>query len=75
MHVALRSLAAVGSCAALLAAAAFAADPPAESGPAKYTVKVPGGLAFSEFKGYESWSVIAISQNGGAIAAIVGNPS
>ena len=22
----------------------------------KYTVKVPGGLAFSEFKGYESWT-------------------
>lgn len=21
----------------------------------KYTVQVPGGLAFSEFKGYESW--------------------
>ncbi len=21
----------------------------------KYTVKVPGGLAFSEFRGYESW--------------------
>ena len=21
----------------------------------KYTVKVPGGLAFSEFKGYEAW--------------------
>ena len=21
----------------------------------KYTVKVPGGLAFSEFKGYEDW--------------------
>jgi hypothetical protein len=21
----------------------------------KYTVKVPGGLAFSEFRGYEAW--------------------
>ena len=21
----------------------------------KYTVKVPGGLAFSEFRGYEGW--------------------
>ena len=40
----------------------------------KYTVKVPNGLAFSEFKGYEDWSVIAISENGGVIAAIVGNP-
>ena len=22
----------------------------------KYTVKVPGGLAFSEFRGYEDWA-------------------
>ena len=40
----------------------------------KYTVKVPNGLAFSEFRGYEDWAVIAISENGGVIAAIVGNP-
>jgi hypothetical protein len=25
------------------------------SAPDKYTVKVPGGLAFSEFRGYEAW--------------------
>ena len=30
----------------------------------KYTVKVPGGLAFSEFRGYESWQVVSISQDG-----------
>ncbi|MGO9347962.1 MAG: cytochrome P460 family protein [Terriglobales bacterium] len=40
----------------------------------KYTVKVPGGLAFSEFRGYESWQVISISQDGDHIAAILGNP-
>jgi hypothetical protein len=40
----------------------------------KYTVKVPNGLAFSDFKGYESWETIAISQNGNLIATIVGNP-
>jgi hypothetical protein len=40
----------------------------------KYTVKVPNGLAFSEFRGYEAWPVIAISGTGGRIAAIVGNP-
>jgi len=27
----------------------------------KYTVKVPGGLAFSEFKGYEDWEAVAPS--------------
>ncbi|WP_353073181.1 cytochrome P460 family protein [Tunturiibacter gelidoferens] len=40
----------------------------------KYTLKIPNGLAFSEFRGYESWQVIAVSHNGGAIAAILGNP-
>jgi len=40
----------------------------------KYTVKVPNGLAFSEFRGYEDWPVIAISENQGLIAVIVGNP-
>jgi hypothetical protein len=39
----------------------------------KYTVQVPNGLAFSEFRGYEDWPVIAISENGGKIAVIVGN--
>jgi len=29
----------------------------------KYTVKVPGGLAFSEFRGYENWQVVSISQD------------
>jgi hypothetical protein len=27
----------------------------------KYSMKVPGGLAFSEFRGYDSWQVIAVS--------------
>jgi hypothetical protein len=30
----------------------------------KYTLKVPGGLAFSEFRGYEGWQAVAISQSG-----------
>jgi len=40
----------------------------------KYTVKVPGGLAFSEFKGYEGWPVVSTSMDGNLIAAIVANP-
>src|SRR6187200_1529238 len=40
----------------------------------KYILQVPGGLAFSEFRGYEGWTVIAISENEGKIAVIVGNP-
>jgi hypothetical protein len=40
----------------------------------KYAVKVPGGLAFSEFRGYESWEVVSVSENGGLLAVIVANP-
>jgi hypothetical protein len=41
----------------------------------KYTLKVPNGLAFSEFRGYEAWQVVSISQGGGnLIAAILANP-
>jgi hypothetical protein len=41
----------------------------------KYTVKVPGGLAFSEFRGYESWPAISISRSEKVVAVIVGNPA
>jgi len=41
----------------------------------KYTVQVPGGLAFSEFRGYESWQVVSISKDGDLMAAILGNPA
>ena len=39
----------------------------------RYTLKVPNGLAFSEFRGYEDWHVIAISHNGEMLAVILGN--
>jgi hypothetical protein len=42
--------------------------------PDKYTLQVPKGLAFSEFKGYEAWQVVSISQNGSLMAAILANP-
>ena len=41
----------------------------------RYTLQVPGGLAFSEFRGYEDWQVIAVSHNGDKLALIVGNPT
>jgi hypothetical protein len=39
----------------------------------KYTVKVPNGLGFAEFKGYESWETISISHSGNLMAVILGN--
>jgi hypothetical protein len=45
-----------------------------ETAQSKYTVKVPGGLAFAEFRGYESWQVVSVSQDGGKFAVILANP-
>src|SRR3984885_7666669 len=39
----------------------------------KYTLQVPNGLAFSEFKGYEGWQTISISHNGEMLAVILGD--
>src|ERR1700724_2617919 len=41
----------------------------------RYTLKVPNGLAFSEFKGYETWQAISISHNREMFAVILGNPA
>ena len=40
----------------------------------RYTLQVPNGLAFSEFRGYEKWQVVSVSQSGDVFAAILVNP-
>lgn len=74
MHVASRYLLSLVGCAFLVATIAFAAGPAAKPKHDKYAVKVPGGLAFAEFRGYESWEVINVSQ-GEKLAVIMGNPT
>jgi mono/diheme cytochrome c family protein len=59
------------------ASASTAAPLPAQSAAStedKYALKIPNGLAFSEFKGYEGWPVVSLSHNGDKLAAILGNP-
>ena len=41
----------------------------------RYTVKVPDGLALSEFKGYDTWQNVAVSETEGSVKAILGNPT
>jgi hypothetical protein len=42
----------------------------------KYDLVVPGGLAFSEFRGYESWQTIGVSRQADeTLAVILGNPA
>src|SRR2546425_10114400 len=45
-----------------------------DTGQAKYTVRVPNGLAFSEFRGYEGWQTVSISRNEKLMAVILANP-
>ena len=60
----------VSGLAVLGGRAVFAQD----AGQAKYTVRVPNGLAFSEFKGYEGWQTVSLSHNEKLSAVILANP-
>jgi hypothetical protein len=40
----------------------------------KYALKIPNGLAWSEWRGYENWADVAVSQTETEIKAIVANP-
>jgi hypothetical protein len=75
MHAALKYFGALSALAALGVSISFIADSTAGIARDKYSLKVPGGLAFSEFKGYESWQTISISQNDKLVAVILGNPA
>jgi hypothetical protein len=71
-----RILAAVMGMLSLVALAVFGdgAVIAQDTGQTKYTVRVPNGLAFSEFKGYESWQVVAVSQTEELLNVILANP-
>ena len=60
--------------AALIAAVSLFAAGAAIAAQDRYTLQVPGGLAFSEFKGYEDWQAVSVSQTDHAFALILANP-
>jgi hypothetical protein len=41
----------------------------------RYALKVPDGLSFSEFKGYDKWEDVSVSETKTSVKAIVGNPA
>jgi hypothetical protein len=41
----------------------------------KYSLKSPSGIAFSEFKGYEDWSVVSSARTDEVLKVIVANPT
>jgi Cytochrome P460 len=40
----------------------------------RYTLTIPDGLAFADFRGYEKWESVAVSETATAIKAILANP-
>src|ERR1700760_113651 len=66
------SIAAAGFTFALLF---IASGSTAISAQDKYMVSVPQGLSFSEFRGYEDWQTIGVSQTDDTIEVILGNPA
>jgi hypothetical protein len=41
----------------------------------KYALQLPGGVAFSDFKGYEDWQLISTSKTDDRMKVILGNPT
>ena len=41
----------------------------------KYTLKLPDGVAFADFKGYEDWELISTSKTDDRMKVILGNPT
>lgn len=56
---------------AIVAAAAVCAQAKSD----KYTLKSPGGIAFSDFRGYEDWSVVSSARTDEVLKVIVANPT
>src|SRR5580704_17366862 len=51
----------------LVAAVVYAQD--------KYSLKSPSGIAYSDFKGYEDWSVVSSARTDEVLKVIVANPT
>jgi hypothetical protein len=62
------------TAAAIIFASVAAAGGIALAAQDRSTLKVPNGLAFSEFKGYENWQNVAVSQTEHSVKIIAANP-
>jgi len=61
--------------AVLVATAIYARDHPQDHAQDKYSLKTSSGIAFSDFRGYEDWSVASSSRVDGTLKVIVANPA
>src|SRR4051812_39403519 len=62
---------AVAVLAAAIATAVYAQVQNAD----KYSLKSPSGIAFSDFRGYEDWSVVSSARTNEVLKVIVANPA
>jgi hypothetical protein len=61
-------MAGAAALAVLLAGAALAAQD-------RYALKIPDGLAFADFRGYDSWQTVAVSETEDSLKVILANPA
>jgi len=66
---------AVAVLAVLVAAALFAQGQDNNNNKDKYSLKSPSGIAFSDFRGYEDWSVVSSARTDEVLKVIVANPT
>jgi hypothetical protein len=67
-RITVKAATAVALVLAALASAALAAQD-------RFAVKVPGGLSFAEFRGYDAWQDVAVSQTEDGLKVIAANPA
>jgi hypothetical protein len=64
----------IGAAALAVLAVLGAAAIHAQEAQDKYSLKSPSGIAFSDFKGYEDWSVVSSARTDEVLKVIVANP-
>src|SRR3954452_24010048 len=57
----------VAALVGIIATAVYAQD--------KYSLNSPGGIAFSDFRGYEDWAVVSSARTDEVLKVIVANPA
>ena len=74
-HKITRTLLRFAGFAAVAAAAVIFAVPIAKAVQDKYALKSPSGIPYSDFRGYEDWSVVSTAKTDAVLKAIVANPA
>src|SRR5277367_4431574 len=69
------TIAIAGAVLAVLTATGFYAQDKSSPKQDKYSLKTSSGVAFSDFRGYEDWSVVSSARTDDVLKVIVANPT